>query len=106
MHEEMKKNNAEDLETERFTIAIPKLLVKKLIEEKEKRGYSNLQVIINEAIRERYFGMMRIAGMGIKKPYTGARRGPKPKFNHEDMVSGESVLFWDKGEKKKEKKKK
>jgi len=88
------------IESERIMITVPELLVKKLNDEKEERGYGSVQVIINEAIRGRYFGVKKVvSSLSSSKGssggiYGGARRGRKPKFDHEKMVSGENVLVW------------
>ena len=73
------------VDKDKVLVSVPELLMEKLNNEKDKRGYPSIQVIINECIRERYFGK-KLDSSG------GAKRGPKPKFNHEKMVSGETMF--------------
>ena len=89
----MSKKEEKTREKENVILRVPKLLLEKLENEKEKRGYPSVQTIINEAIRERYFGENNIPGI-YHKAYTGAKRGPKPKFNHVDMISDEPAIVW------------
>ncbi len=70
-------------------LTVPEIMLKRLEQEKEKSAYDSVQEVIKETIRKRYFLKDEES---VKKPYTGAKRGPKPGFNHEKMVSGENVL--------------
>jgi len=94
---------AEGVRMVQVKLTVPEIMLKKLEEERDKSAYESVQEVIKETIRKRYF--LKDFEMGGKRSYNGAKRGPKPKFDHEKMVSGENVLVWGKEAKENEKKK-